>query len=248
MGLRHHQWIAVRTTALVTLAATIMSFMCIWVWMQVDPVMTIQRAYLAATIIPLLISPACSMVIQRAHVQVRELSDENEYLANHDELTGLSNRRAFFSRSAMLHAGMDASGEVFACAIADIDNFKRINDSLGHHVGDEVLRSLSGVLSALAPKDTVVARLGGEEFAMAGYFANESVARFWFEALVREVAFQRPGGHDVTVSLGWCVAQPGETLSALLSRADRALYASKAAGKNRAEKAERDLLRVVASA
>lgn len=246
MALTHHQWIAVRTVVGVTLAATAMSFMSIWVWMQIDPVMTIDRAYVAAIGIPLLIAPVCSMVIQRAQVQMRELSDENQYLANHDDLTGLSNRRAFFARAGALHAGMGARGEVFACAIADIDNFKRINDSLGHHVGDDVLRSLSGVLAHLAPKDSVVARLGGEEFAMAGHFANASVARLWFEALVREVAFRRPGGHDVTVSLGWCVGQEGETLSALLTRADRALYASKAAGKNRAEMAERDMLRVVA--
>ncbi len=246
MGLSHHQWIAVRTTACVTLAATAMSFTLIWVWMQIDPVMTIHRAYLAATVIPLMISPVCSMVIQRAHVQVRELSDENQYLANHDELTGLSNRRAFFTRAKVLQANAEPGRQVFACAIADIDDFKRINDSLGHHVGDDVLKGLSTVLSQVAPHGAIVARLGGEEFALAGRFADENVARFWFEALVREVAFRHPGGHDVTVSLGWCVGQDGETLSALLTRADRALYASKAAGKNRAEMAERDMLRVVA--
>ena len=246
MRLSEHEWKAARTIVAVTLVATTISFVSIWIWAQIDPVLTLRRCYEASIVMPLLIAPLISFGVQRAHLKVRVLSDENQYLAHHDELTGLSNRRAFFARAEAMQAGMSASSEVFACAIADIDNFKRINDSLGHHVGDDVLKALSGVLAALAPKDAVVARLGGEEFAVAGYFANESVARFWFEALVREVAFQRPGGHDVTVSLGWCIAQPDETVSALLNRADRALYASKAAGKNRAEKAERDMFRVVA--
>ena len=246
MKLSHHAWKAARIIALVTVAATALSFAAIWTWAHIDPVLTLGRVYTASIIMPLLIAPMISFGVQRAHLKVSVLAEENQYLAHHDELTGLSNRRAFFARAEAMKARMGASGDVFACAIADIDNFKRINDSLGHHVGDGVLKGLSGVLAALAPKDAAVARLGGEEFAMAGYFANESVARFWFEALVREVAFQRPGGHDVTVSLGWCIAQPGETVSALLNRADRALYASKAAGKNRAEKAERDMFRVVA--
>ena len=161
MRLSEHEWKAARTIVAVTLVATTISFVSIWIWAQIDPVLTLRRCYEASIVMPLLIAPLISFGVQRAHLKVRVLSDENQYLAHHDELT-------------------------------------------------------------------------------------ESVARFWFEALVREVAFQRPGGHDVTVSLGWCIAQPDETVSALLNRADRALYASKAAGKNRAEKAERDMFRVVA--
>ena len=176
------------------------------------------------------------------------LSDQNEYLAHHDELTGLSNRRAFFARADALQSRMGAAGSVFACAIADIDDFKRINDQHGHDAGDRVLKCLSDILAGIAPPDVVIARLGGEEFAIAGYFASEGIARFWFDALVREIASCQPAGHDVTVSLGWCVAQGGESLSTLLNRADRALYASKAGGKNQAGKAEREPLRVVALA
>lgn len=248
MKLSEHEWKAARTIVSVTLAATAISFVSIWTWTYIDPVLTLKHAYAASIIMPLVISPLISFGVQRAHLKVRVLSDQNEYLAHHDELTGLSNRRAFFARADALQSRMGAAGSVFACAIADIDDFKRINDQHGHDAGDRVLKCLSDILAGIAPPDVVIARLGGEEFAIAGYFASEGIARFWFDALVREIASCQPAGHDVTVSLGWCVAQGGESLSTLLNRADRALYASKAGGKNQAGKAEREPLRVVALA
>lgn len=248
MKLSEHEWKAARAIVSVTFAATVISFGSIWVWAHIDPVLTLRRCYEAAIVMPLLIAPLCSFGVQRAHMRVRILSDQNEHLANHDELTGLSNRRAFFARAEAMQARTGPASSVFACALADIDDFKRINDAFGHEAGDQVLKSISGILTDIAPVDVVIARLGGEEFAMAGHFASEALARFWFEALVREVASRRPAGHDVTISLGWCTAQGGESLSTLLNRADRALYGSKAAGKNRAGKAERETLRVVATA
>ena len=72
---------------------------------------------------------------------------------------------------------------------------------------------------------------------MAGLFASEAAARIWFEALVREVACRRPDGRKVTISLGWCIAEAEENMSAQLSRADHALYQAKHGGKNRAVRA-----------
>ncbi|MEH6809242.1 MAG: GGDEF domain-containing protein [Hyphomonas oceanitis] len=248
MRLSEHEWKAARTIVSVTLIATAISFVSIWTWAHIDPVITLRRCYEAAIVMPLLIAPLCSFGVQRAHLKVRKLSDQNEHLANHDELTGLSNRRAFFARAEAMQSRMGAVSSVFACAIADIDDFKRINDQHGHDAGDRVLKCMSDILAGIAPPDVVIARLGGEEFAIAGHFTSEGIARFWFDALVREIASCQPAGHDVTVSLGWCVAQGGESLSTLLNRADRALYASKAAGKNQAGKGEREPLRVVAIA
>jgi diguanylate cyclase (GGDEF)-like protein len=248
LQLSKHAWKAVRTTSTVTLAATVLAFLPVWIWLQLDPVITVRDIYISAIALPLLISPACSIGIQRAHLKVRRLADRNEYLANHDELTGLPNRRAFFARSGELLARPRSSTDVFVCAIADIDNFKRINDTLGHETGDLVLKSMSTALQDFAPEGVTVARLGGEEFALAGLFASETAARIWFEALVRETARRRPASLDVTISLGWCVGQSGENLSTQLSRADHALYEAKYAGKNRAVKARGDVVRIVSVA
>jgi len=248
LKLSEHEWKAVRAVVIATIAATVLSFSLIWTWTYIDPVLSLEHVYAAAIVLPLLIAPLISFGSQRAHMKVRILSDENAFLAHHDELTGLNNRRAFFAKAEALQNRMAPNRNVFACAIADIDDFKRINDVHGHDAGDKVLQGVSAILTEIAPADVVMARLGGEEFAMAGQFATEGLARFWLEALVREVAVRRPAGRDVTISLGWCVAQPEENLSTLLSRADRALYASKAAGKNRAGKAERETFRVVSNA
>jgi len=248
LQLSKHAWKAVQTTTSVTVAATVLTFLPVWIWLQVDPVITISDIYISAIGLPLLISPACSIGIQRAHLKVRLLADRNEYLANHDELTGLPNRRAFFAHAGALMAEPRSSTDVFVCAIADIDNFKRINDTRGHEMGDLVLKHLSAALEDFAPDGMIVSRLGGEEFAMAGVFPSETAARIWFEALVREIDLRRPEGRPVTISLGWCIGQVRENLSAQLSRADHALYEAKHGGKNRAVKARGDVVRIVSVA
>ncbi|MAU66564.1 MAG: hypothetical protein CMF06_06265 [Hyphomonas sp.] len=228
---------AALTTTSVTVMAVLLTFIPVWIWLQIDPVISKRDIYISCIVLPLLISPSCSIGIQRAHLKVRHLADRNEYLANHDELTGLPNRRAFFARAGALMDLPRPSTQAFACAIADIDDFKSINDTAGHETGDLVLKALSTVLAEIAPEDVTVARLGGEEFAMAGLFASEAAARIWFEALVREVACRRPDGRKVTISLGWCIAEAEENMSAQLSRADHALYQAKHGGKNRAVRA-----------
>ena len=90
----------------------------------------------------------------------------------------------------------------------------------------------------MEPEGGVMARLGGEEFAAAGLFETEADARRYFQTLVRALGGEgcMHGGQrlSVTISLGYCLAREGDTVSALLSRADQALYRAKAAGKNRA--------------
>lgn len=239
---------AVRTGAIITIASVFFSFFPVWLWLQIDPVIRLQDIYISCIVIPALIAPTCSFFILRAQIRAQRLAEENHRLANHDELTGLPNRRAFFAQAGALLSRSHRSTDIFACALADIDNFKCINDTHGHDRGDRVLKMLAAALADLSADNVVLARLGGEEFAVAGMFASEAAARIWFEALVREVEHRHPAGLYVTVSLGWCVAEAGETLSSQLSRADHALYDAKARGKNRAVKARPDGARVVAAA
>jgi diguanylate cyclase (GGDEF)-like protein len=227
---------ALVTGALITVFSVTASFVPVWIWLQVDPVIDRASIYFSTIVLPLLISPTCSYFILRARMRADQLSRENYRLANRDELTGLPNRRAFFTVAGALQARASAGEGVLVCAIADIDNFKRVNDAFGHDAGDSVLKSVSGALRSCAPFGGIVARLGGEEFAVAGLFPDLDAAQASLEALVQAVRLQ-DCAHEatrlrVTISLGYAAAKEGDTISGLLSRADQALYRAKGQGKD----------------
>ncbi len=228
---------AILTGVIITVGSVLASFVPVYIWLQLDPVIDVTSIYISCIVLPAIIAPSCSYFILRAQMKAERLAHENHRLANVDELTDLPNRRAFFTAASALQA--QAGGGFVYCAIADIDNFKLVNDEFGHEAGDAVLKSVGRVLSAWAPPGGLVARLGGEEFAIAGVFADEAEARASFAAAVRAVGETDcvHGGVrlSVTVSLGFSAGTAGETVSALLSRADHALYRAKHSGKNRAQ-------------
>lgn len=228
---------AIRTGVIITAASVFFSFVPVYIWIQIDGAVDISSVYASCIVLPMIIAPACSWFLLRAQMRAERLAQENHRLANVDELTDLPNRRAFFATASVLQMQGDAGQGNFYCAIADVDNFKRVNDGHGHETGDGVLISVAGVLRALAPPGGVVARLGGEEFALAGVFASPEDAQAACDALVRAVASADHSAlgltRPVTISLGLCRETGQESLSALLSRADEALYWAKQAGKNR---------------
>ena len=140
-----------------------------------------------------------------------------------DTLTGLPNRRA-------LRGALAASTPGCAVVIADLDHFKGVNDRLGHAAGDEVLRTFGAVLRATVRADDTAGRWGGEEFLLV-VPAGEQVAHKLLERLRRAWA-EAPGQIGVTFSAGIAVVIDGEDGAEALSRADQALYAAKAAGRN----------------
>lgn len=149
-----------------------------------------------------------------------------------DGLTGVANRKTF---DLTLQEWLE-SREPFALILLDIDNFKQINDTHGHAVGDEVLRMLASRMRLTADSADLCFRYGGEEFGIlakgAGYAeAVETAERLRTQVMERE----GPNGIKATVSVGIAVYHPYERLSAgeLLNRADAALYQSKQEGKNR---------------
>lgn len=223
---------------LITLGAIVLAVVPVIAWLAMDPVTTRSDTLLRAILLPLLIAPICSFFILRADMRSRDLARENHRLAYLDELTGLPNRRAFFEAARQIQARAGFVGHHFYCAIADVDNFKRVNDQLGHEAGDQVLREIAATLNAKAPVDSIVARLGGEEFSMAGMFPSEADAARAFRALVavvdRTPILTPDGPLPVTISLGYCEGSRTTELSSILSQADRALYAAKRGGKNRA--------------
>jgi diguanylate cyclase (GGDEF)-like protein len=163
-------------------------------------------------------------------------ASEFQRQALEDPLTGLANRRQFMRGVQALRERH--RGTPLSLLAIDIDHFKRINDSLSHAVGDAVLCEFGALLRRLSRPHDVVARVGGEEFAVA--FGDALELR---DALrVAERLRSEIEHHDwlqwgcplpVTASMGLAVCQPGETIADALARADRALYQSKADGRNR---------------
>jgi diguanylate cyclase (GGDEF)-like protein len=157
-------------------------------------------------------------------------------LALTDDLTGLPNRRAVLARLADLLA--QRSAKPCAVMIADLDNFKTVNDRLGHGIGDEVLRAVGTVLADAVRDPVFVGRLGGEEFLVVLPETDLESARQAAERIreqVRELDTRRwLGDGSLTVSLGVTVARTAhDSMSDMLRRADIALYAAKHSGRDR---------------
>ena len=154
-------------------------------------------------------------------------------LAMTDELTGLPNRRDVLGR---LEADLRRN-KACALLIVDLDHFKRINDSCGHAGGDEVLRRAAAVLRRSAPPTASLGRLGGEEFVVLLPTTSLTEALELAERVRAGIEGMDLVGSGldgrVTTSVGVSLSAPGDDLSRLLGRADHALYAAKAAGRNR---------------
>lgn len=147
-----------------------------------------------------------------------------------DALTDIPNRRSFMT-TANQHLQAASREHDHYLAMVDIDNFKRVNDTYGHDIGDEVLKRVAANIQAVMA-DFEFARLGGEEFAI--YLAG--IRREDVETLASrlcQVVRDAPTQHPVTISIGLARVEDGDTLSQALNKADEALYASKHTGKDR---------------
>lgn len=167
----------------------------------------------------------------------RVLTD-TAYAAEHDHLTGAPSRRAFFEIAERELARARRHGGGLGLLLLDADHFKRINDTYGHGVGDEVLRDLVRRTGDVVRKIDYFARLGGEEFGVLLPDANHQTAQAVAERLRAALDRSQPrrsaeGGVPYTVSIGLAMLERGEDFAGLMRRADAALYAAKDAGRNR---------------
>ncbi|GEO83048.1 diguanylate cyclase [Pararhodospirillum oryzae] len=154
-----------------------------------------------------------------------------------DPLTGSKNRRFFMDTGTHEVARSRRAGRPLAVAILDIDRFKKINDTWGHAVGDEAIRTLVRTTLAATRESDVLGRLGGEEFGLLLPETNAQAARMVAEKIRAQVAatlVQAPGASfAMTVSIGvTTLAVSDDSLAAALDRADRALYRAKESGRN----------------
>jgi diguanylate cyclase (GGDEF)-like protein/PAS domain S-box-containing protein len=185
------------------------------------------------------LTTALGTLVHARELEEKRLEVEDQLLnqATHDSLTGLSNRRRFFDVAERLIAQAKRRDHAFTIALADLDLFKRINDTHGHAAGDAVLRGFAEVLLSLSRETDLVARVGGEEFAI---LLDESTIESAITPLtrIREAAERmmvRVDGEliQVTVSMGASQWQgPDDTVDACLARADAALYKAKERGRN----------------
>jgi diguanylate cyclase (GGDEF)-like protein len=171
--------------------------------------------------------------------RVRERTAELELLARTDPLTGLANRRAFMETGSRELARARRYRSELALLMIDIDHFKAINDTHGHHNGDLVLNSLAAVSRATLREIDLPSRLGGEEFAVLLPQTSCAQAAIAAERLRAALAADRvvlPNGSVIqyTVSIGIsCLGEQTADLESLLTQSDRALYQAKRGGRNR---------------
>lgn len=162
-----------------------------------------------------------------------------------DSLTGLANRKEFDGRLVEMCAASDRGFGPVTVILADIDFFKRINDTFGHQTGDQVIRFVASVMDRAKPKGGIVARLGGEEFALIAPMTDRKSGMVLAEKIRKAVEgkrlVRRASNEDlgkITISLGVSERRSGEKPGNMVERADAALYASKRNGRNRVSQEE----------
>lgn len=164
--------------------------------------------------------------------ELHETKERAQYLASHDTLTGLSNRTYLQERLAQILKTADAQNQTATLYLLDLDDFKLVNDSLGHAAGDALLQLIADELKAIASSGDVIARLGGDEFLICHLEKTGSETPDWFgRSLLR--TFAKPqvieGKHrHVGLSIGYVqYPEDGRDIDQLMRHADLALYQAK---------------------
>jgi diguanylate cyclase (GGDEF)-like protein/PAS domain S-box-containing protein len=166
----------------------------------------------------------------------KALADRQEYLLDHDFLTGLFNRRRLQQEIAHEAERVSRYGGGGAMLMIDLDNFKEVNDAFGHKAGDDLLKGVAGALRHRMRQTDVVARVGGDEFAMLLPEADAEQAQIVADGIVktlgRQVAVLGEQSIHVTASVGVALFE-GLNAAEVLEFADLAMYEAKQAGRNR---------------
>jgi len=191
-----------------------------------------DTAYVIALLVPMLVAPTVSVLIVRLLQALAAAYDTLENHARTDSLTGLPNRRCFFDTAAGLLA---ARGEVTVVGMVDLDRFKQINDAHGHAVGDRALVEVAQRLRHALGGYGVVARIGGDEFALLFTLpaARHTLVQDALDAACRAIRLAPDLVFEA--SLGLAEVPAGHDIDAALALADEALYAAKAANRRRVD-------------
>lgn len=212
-----------------------------WLGLQPEPIAdllqsgNVRMALILAIIADILAAYGLVLLTnERLEAELHAARKDIEKLARTDSLTGLWNRRHFEETVEAEIARARRDGTPLSLLALDADHFKRINDELGHHAGDAVLREIATLVGAQVRRSDVLCRWGGEEFMVLVPGTGRDHAAAMAEKIRQGVA-----AHDfglilrVTVSIGVGEVAPGETAEAWLRRVDAALYDAKQQGRDR---------------
>ncbi|HKJ24549.1 MAG TPA: GGDEF domain-containing protein, partial [Myxococcota bacterium] len=176
---------------------------------------------------------------QRIMLELHEAREREQYLATHDALTGIPNRALFYDRLAHALAAASRYGNTLAILFLDLDDFKAVNDALGHEAGDRLLHEVARRVAGIVRKSDTVARIGGDEFTVILTQIGKPedaarVARTMLQRIAVPVRLVGDGEHRVHASIGIAIhPADGERADTLVRNADAAMYAAKQGGGNR---------------
>ncbi|WP_426164072.1 GGDEF domain-containing protein [Sandarakinorhabdus sp. DWP1-3-1] len=222
-----------------SLVATLLTMLVVASLPGTDPVAT--EWWLVGMILPVLVSTPITVILVRQSESIRRLNAELteaysslQRTAETDHLTGVANRAAFEARVTRLQARRPGW-----FLIVDIDHFKIINDSNGHAIGDAALVAVARAIIDTVGPDDIVARIGGEEFAIYLPVGSSAAALWLAEQIRHAVGALRIIGEDgdaipLAVSIG-VAGGPGLTVAAGMQAADRAMYHAKQNGRDRVQ-------------
>ena len=183
-----------------------------------------------AILVPMIVAPIATLWMAQMMLRIHALNQQLRFLVRHDQMTGLLNRGAFFE---------GIGGKSGAVMMLDIDRFKVINDTYGHHAGDLIIRQVATILKEKSEPEGSAARFGGEEFVT--FYPNECLAHAELRAEAIRSAVESQSvlvsgkSLSCTLSIGVDVFDGSRPLDEVLGSADAALYRAKTSGRNRIE-------------
>jgi diguanylate cyclase len=174
---------------------------------------------------------------KRAQEELALINHELQRLVKQDPLTGICNRRSILENAGIEWLRFQRYGEIFSVLMLDADNFKKINDTYGHLVGDEVLKHLTGKLKLSLRDVDQIGRYGGEEFLVLLPHTDAKGAKITADRVLQSLRSSlhtsNGGSLNVTMSIGGATATKNDAdVNALINRADAQMYKAKQQGKN----------------
>lgn len=187
--------------------------------------------------INLLVSIIIALIITAIIIFViKTYNKKLEFMAEYDQLTKLMNRHSFTKKIALVLALTKRNKQKVSLAFIDIDNFKNINDTYGHKVGDKVLEKVSFIMKSSIRESDLIARWGGEEFIIAFTNCELNDSKILLEKITNSIyndfTINNILSKSVTISVGLTSFKSSDTLDSLVNRADEGMYKAKSLGKN----------------
>ncbi|MBV1932506.1 MAG: GGDEF domain-containing protein [Porticoccaceae bacterium] len=228
-----------RTLVLVTLAAAIGMAIITLVGLHLSGLTVISAYLLIPIFATFIVLPIAAYPLINLLFKTFSLERTNYRLASYDQLTNLMARRAFISNADSYLNLARRKKSPFAIAFLDLDNFKQVNDQLGHAMGDILLQEIGKTLNTIRRKSDMIGRYGGDEFVILLPETDLSGAEYFTDKIhqaVKHIALPEQGSIKISVSIGVITRRQDNqymTLEGLIDQADEALYMAKSEGKGR---------------